>query len=201
MAFSVTDERIIRERLQHIPAVGTVPLPPSLQPAAVLVPLLRRGNGWHVLLTRRAQGLSNHRGQVAFPGGARDPTDRDAVTTALRETREELGIPARLIHVLATLPDQPVISGYRVTPVVALLPPDIPLHPSPVEIARVFFVPCDWLAEPKNFEREEIHVWRGRAYPVPFYRPYKGEIIWGMTARILRTLVEVLCSRDTRQPP
>ncbi len=172
------------------------PSPPipnaSLRPAAVLVPLVSRRGAWHLLLTRRAQGLRNHNSQVAFPGGRCEETDGGAIKTALRETREEVGIASNFIHILGVLPQQPVVSGYLVTPVVGVLSSTVRPRISPDEIERVFYVPLSWLAEPSHVERIERHHWGGIDYPVPFFVPYEEEIIWGMTARIILSLVDAL---------
>ncbi len=175
------------------------PQPPSirphllarLRPAAVLVPLFQREDEWHVLLTRRAEGLSNHKGQVAFPGGAQEPGDPDLVTTALREAFEEIGLPPDVVQVIGTLSRQPVISGYLVTPVVGVIPARVRLRPARAEIARIFTVPLLWLADERHV-RTEYREWEGMTYPIYVYEPYEGEVIWGLTARILRELIQVL---------
>lgn len=177
-------------------------LPPTLasqlRPAAVLVPLTYREE-WHVLLTRRTETVANHKGQVALPGGAQDPEDVDLIATALREAEEELGIPPTAVEVLGTLDPQPVISGYLVTPVVGMIPADLPLRPAGAEIARVFTVPLTWLADPRHV-RVEYRQWAGMQYPVYFYEPYEGEVIWGLTARILRNLLSILFPEEVPPP-
>ncbi len=188
------DEAWIRERLtSYSPRLPDLPrdLVARLRPAAVLVPLFRRETEWRVLFTRRTARLSAHRGQVAFPGGAQEPGDLSLVATALRETFEELGIPAEVVKPVGVLAPQPVISGFLVTPVVAFIPPDITIRPAPDEVARVFSVPISWLADPKRV-RVEYREWEGMRYPIYIYEPYEGEVIWGMTARIVRNLLEVL---------
>jgi len=160
--------------------------------------LVYQNEQWSLLLTRRTNALANHKGQVAFPGGGYEKEDGDLATTALRETFEELGIPPEKIDIIGQLPQQPVISGYVVTPIVAILPGDVPLRPTPDEIARVFFVPLTWLADPAHIERVEKHRWHGLDYLVPFYIPYEGEIIWGMTARIILSLLETLKNPSLR---
>lgn len=188
------DEVWIRERLaSYSPRQPDLPrdLRARLRAAAVLVPLVRRGREWYLLFTRRAARLSAHRGQVAFPGGAQEPGDPDLVATALRETFEELGIPPDVVKPVGILAPQPVISGFLVTPVVAILPSDVSLRPAEEEVARVFHVPLSWLADPAHV-RVEYREWEGMRYPVYIYDPYDGEVIWGMTARVVRNLVEVL---------
>lgn len=186
-------EEVLRRRFAAYrprPPVLPEPLSAQLRPAAVLVPLLR-AEEWRVLLTRRTETVANHKGQVALPGGAVEPGDRNAVDTALREAYEELGIPPQAVDIIGTLDPQPVISGYLVTPVVGIVPPDLRLFPAAAEIARVFTVPLSWLADLSHVRVEERE-WAGMRYPVYFYAPYEGEIIWGLTARILRNLLHVL---------
>ncbi len=188
------ESETIRQRLRLFRPVPR-PVPPHLRarlkPAAVLVPLFFRAGEWRVLLTRRTDTLGTHKGQVAFPGGAQEPGDADLVTTALREAFEELGIPPSVVEPVATLGEEPVISGYLVTPVVGLIPEDVHLRPAPAEIARVFSVPLSWLADPSHV-RVEHREWEGVTYPVYYYAPYEDEIIWGLTARILRQLLVAL---------
>lgn len=186
----------------HRPRLPDIPpeLLARLRPAAVLVPLFERDDTWHVLLTRRTDTVEEHKGQVALPGGAREPGDPDAVATALRETYEELGIPPDAVTVLGELSPQPVISGFLVTPVVGIIPEDLQIWPAPQEIARVFSVPLTWLADPARVRQEYRH-WAGMNYPIYVYEPYDGEVIWGLTARILRELLWVVGLVREDSPP
>ncbi len=186
---------VIQKRIrQH--TLPPLPLPlglrERLRPAAVLVPLLEKKGEWHLLLTRRTQHVGNHKGQVAFPGGAMEPKDPSPEATALRETFEEIGIPPETIDVIGRLPEQPVISGFLVTPVVAFLPTYVRWRPSREEIARVFTVPLAWLGNPDHLSLSTVHTWEGVKYPVHYYQPYEGEVIWGLTARIIQSLIKAL---------
>ncbi|SEI43213.1 NUDIX domain-containing protein [Azotobacter beijerinckii] len=157
--------------------------------AAVLVPITRSDDP-ELVLTLRASGLSTHGGEVAFPGGRRDPEDSDLVRTALREAEEEVGLPPGLVEVLGPL--SPLVSrhGIRVTPYVALVPDDVEYRPNDGEIAAVFSVPLAFFCEdPRETTHRIDH--EGHSYYVPCYRygPYK---IWGLTAMMVVELVNLL---------
>lgn len=161
----------------------------DLSEAAVLVPITRSEEP-ELVLTLRASGLSTHGGEVAFPGGRRDPADPDLVHTALRESEEEIGLPPGLVEVIGPL--SPVVSRYgiRVTPFVALIPDYVEYRPNDAEIASVFSVPLDFLRQdPRETTQRIDH--QGCSWYVPCYRygPYK---IWGLTAIMVVELVNVL---------
>ena len=154
--------------------------------AAVLVGLVPREEGTHVLLTRRTDALRQHAGQVSFPGGRIEPDDSDAVAAALRETHEEIGVGARQINPLGFLDPLATITGYRVQPVVAVLASDYVAHPDPNEVADVFEVPLAFLLDPANLATHTLD-FRGRPREVFEYR-YPAQRIWGATASMLYNL-------------
>ena len=165
-------------------------IPPEarLTPAAVLVGV--RAARESVVLTTRSARLKHHPGQVAFPGGKQDPGDADAVACALREAEEEIGLAPDGVRVLGCLPPHRTVTGFSVTPVLALIDSDEAHRAEEGEVAEVFEVPLAHLADPRNYRIEGRH-WRGqrrRYYVVP-YGPY---YIWGATARMLRGLAEAL---------
>lgn len=163
------------------------------KPAAVLIPLLISSGKWHVLLTRRNADLPEHSGQVAFPGGRSDPEDADPVFTALREANEEIGIAPQDVTVLGFLHDFLTITNYQVTPVVGLIPWPYELKLAAQEVSRVFTIPMDWLVDINNYEEKVRFLpHSGTPIPVIYYKEYDGEILWGASARFMKTLVDVL---------
>ncbi|BDH45492.1 putative Nudix hydrolase NudL [Salmonella enterica subsp. enterica serovar Choleraesuis] len=153
--------------------------------AAVLIPIIRRPQPG-LLLTQRSTHLRKHAGQVAFPGGAWDDTDGSLIATALREAQEEVAIPPDCVEVVGVLPPVDSITGFRVTPVVGLVPPDLHYHASEDEVASVFEMPL----------AEALHL--GRYHPLDIHRRgnehrvwlswYQHYMVWGMTAGIIREL-------------
>lgn len=162
--------------------------PPRLRPAGVLIGVETSGKQPEVILTRRALHLRHHPGQIALPGGGRESSDSDVAATALREAEEEIGLPAAGVDVLGTLPAHETVTGFSVTPVVALLTRPFTLAPQKGEVEEAFRVPLAHLLDLDHY-RIEGRVWAGqmRHYPVVPWGPY---YIWGATARILRGLAE-----------
>lgn len=151
--------------------------------AAVLVPIVA-GDALSLLLTRRTSHLARHAGQVSFPGGRTDEGDADAVATALREAREEVGLAADRVEVIGSLPAYHTVTDYEVTPVVALVHPPFDLVPDPGEVDEAFEVPLDFILDPANHQKRG-RPWEGRMRY--FYAmPYGRHFIWGATAAILR---------------
>ncbi|MFM5464298.1 CoA pyrophosphatase [Aeromonas simiae] len=181
------DELLTRFLLTLPPEAAALPRT-GLDQAAVLLPLVERDSGLHLLLTRRSSQLRHHGGQVSLPGGRRDPGDESLIATALRETREELGIAARQLQILGCLPPRPTVSRFWVQPVIGLLDPNYVATPNPDEVARVFEVPLGCLLDPRHY-----HAWtfprEGRAHTV-WFLPWQDELIWGATAAIIRQLAE-----------
>ncbi|MBI3159323.1 MAG: CoA pyrophosphatase [Chloroflexi bacterium] len=157
------------------------------------MPLLQESAGLHLLFIRRAilHG-DRHSGQVAFPGGAMEDGDESPVSTALRETREELGIPGTAVEVLGKLQEFLTVSNYLVTPVVGLLSQPAPITASPTEVGRVFSIPLAWLMDPVN-RYTTTRTWsKGFSFDVIFYKEFNGETLWGASARFTTALIDAI---------
>lgn len=161
-----------------------------LTPAAVLFPIVLRDDGHTVLLTQRTAHLRDHAGQISFPGGRVEAHDQSPVDTALRETEEEIGLSRERVEIVGFLPEYRTGTGFRVTPVVALVRPPFDLQPDPFEVAEIFEVPLAFLIDPANHQQHSLH-YRGalRHY---FAMPYGDHFIWGATAGMIRSLSERL---------
>jgi 8-oxo-dGTP pyrophosphatase MutT (NUDIX family) len=172
-------------------------IPPraQLREAAVLVGLVERVGGHRVLLTRRSERMSNHPGQVAFPGGRCDPQDRGPLGAALREAHEEIALHPGEVSPLGFMDCLPTFTGFLVTPVVAFVDPAHRPVPNPGEVEHVFEVPLDFLLDERNV-RIERREWMGRMRATYRY-DWDGERIWGATAAMLLNLRQ----RLTGEPP
>lgn len=160
--------------------------PPRLRAASVLVPLVERGAGLNVVLTRRAARLRHHPGQIAFPGGKQDPGDPTALDAALREAWEEIGLEPALVTILGSFDRHETVTRFSVTPFVGLVGPGFMPRIDPSEVEEVFEVPLAFLIDPAR-RRRHRRVWGGgsREYLAIPYGPY---YIWGATARMIATL-------------
>lgn len=157
------------------------------QPAAVLLGF-REGVQPRLVLTVRTDHLQAHAGQVAFPGGRSDPSDDDALTTALRESEEEIGLDRALVTPLGYLDCFETISGFCITPVVAKIAAEAQLYPAPDEVAEVFEVPLAFFLEPANLRRYTME-FRGHQRPMVEFI-HGGHRIWGATAAMLLNLLQ-----------
>lgn len=180
------------ERLSPPPRFRAEPLDippaPPFRPAAVLVPIVLHDRPG-ILLTRRAEHLSAHPGQVSFPGG-RIEAGETPEAAALREAAEEIGLDPRLPRLAGRMPPQPTGTGYEITPVLAFLDPGFAVTPDPAEVAHVFEMPLATLLDPAAPRMEERE-WKGRMRRYWVW-PHEGERIWGATAAILVTLARAL---------
>ncbi|MBI3381574.1 MAG: CoA pyrophosphatase [Aquabacterium sp.] len=174
---------------------------PDPVPASVLVPLVMRGEP-SVLLTQRTSHLKKHAGQISFPGGRSEPTDPDAIYTALREAQEEVGLAPSRVDVLGTLPTYTTGTGFVVTPVVGLIEPGsqelerLQLNADPSEVAEIFEVPLHFLMDPRFHQRRAFDVAGTRleffSMPWTSQSTDKEYFIWGATAAMLRNLYRFL---------
>lgn len=190
MAAAVNRGALLRVIQHHsarrLPAAG-------LRRAAVLVPVRPKdaaGTELELLLTRRSGSLPSHAGQVAFPGGRIDPTDPTIEQAAMRETHEELGIAPSEVELIAQLDHLYTVTGYHIVPFVGFVSQHVELQPNPFEVERVFSVPFEVLLDPNAWQQRK-HARFGLRYRL-WHLFYDDEDIWGATAHILRTFIELL---------
>ena len=170
------------------------------QRAAVLIPLFWKGKAPYLLLTQRTEEVPLHKGQISFPGGRQDPTDRDLLATALREAREELGVEERDVRILGELDDTCTLSDFCISPFVGQIPYPYAFRVNPREIKELIEIPLSALLDPAN-AREEMP---GRSEKAPgAARSYKfGKYhIWGATARIITQLLDLWKGKEALCPP
>ena len=188
----------ITQRLKQAPPVvqpedlhiSGIPAGARVTEAAVMVPLVCRAEGLQVLLTQRTAHLSDHAGQISFPGGRVEAQDANRDETALRETEEEIGLARERIRVLGRLPQYEIPSGFRITPVVGWVEPPFELKLDPFEVLAAFEAPLEHFLEPGRYQRREYH-FRGR-HRHYMAIPYHGRYIWGATAGMLYSLARAL---------
>jgi 8-oxo-dGTP pyrophosphatase MutT (NUDIX family) len=161
-----------------------------LKPAAVLLLVVNHAPQPTVVFTERTAHLADHAGQISFPGGRCDEGDESPEHTALREAREEVGIPSERVELLGRLPEYRTSTGYAVTPVVGWIEPPLVYHPDPHEVADVFEVPLSFLLDAAN-HRYESAFYRGRLRKY-WAMPYGERFIWGATAGMLVTFHRIL---------
>jgi len=191
-------DELLRRVRSHSPS--DLPIERSFPEAAVLVPVTRSDDP-ELILTLRASGLSTHGGEVAFPGGRRDPEDHDLIHTALREAEEEIGLPPGLVEVVGPLSTLVSRHGIKVTPYVGLVPDYVEYHANRGEIDSVFSVPLSFF---RDDPREVTHRidYLGQSWYVPSYH-YDGYKIWGLTAIMVVELVNLIFDAgiELREPP
>lgn len=169
-------------RAVHLPGV-------ALKESAVLVPLFVRGGAVHVVFTKRPETLRQHPGQISFPGGGRESVDATPLHTALRETREELGIAPEQVRVLGRLDELPTITEYLIIPYVGVIPPDVVYVQSQEEVEEVIEVPLEHLLDTSHQRTERRRV-LAQDRDIYFY-DFGRHVIWGATAQILRNLLTI----------
>ena len=159
-------------------------------PAAVLIPLFKSDGQYHILFTKRTDMVENHKGEISFPGGVFDKTDKSLLDTALRESQEELGIDVSDIDVLGELDDIETSTNFIISPFVGIIPYPYEFKVNEAEIEKLLFVPLEHLLD-KDSCWEESWTYKGSPYPMYFYR-YQGNIIWGATAKIVKGFLEIM---------
>jgi 8-oxo-dGTP pyrophosphatase MutT (NUDIX family) len=174
----------------ELDTIGGLPFEGEAAPAAVLIGLIERSEGYSVLLTRRADTLKKHTGQIALPGGRRDPGE-PPWETALREAEEEIGLERGLVTLAGLSTPMLTRTGYLIIPVVGFIAEGFRLNPNPHEVAEIFETPFGFLMDPTNHEQHAYELEDGTVRE--FYAMTHGErYIWGVTAGILRQLYERL---------
>ena len=186
MALSTTE--ILRKVLAN--RAKAVVDDPTLTPAAVLLVLYPKDGDYCILLNKRSNLVEHHKGEISFPGGARDPEDRDFLDTALREAEEEMGIARGDVTVLGELDDVVTRSRFGVRVYLGAIPYPYPFKPSAMEIAEVLEAPISVLRDPAN-RRSETRWVDGRLVTAYSYA-YNDHLIFGATAKILQQFLEVL---------
>ena len=162
----------------------------TLKPAGVLIPVRRHEAGLSVLLTQRSADLKHHAGQVSFPGGRMEESDADIEITALRETREEIGISEEDVSIIGYLETMPTVTGYAVTPIVGFVDGSVPLEIDTTEVEYAFEVPLSFLTESAN-HRMVTREWQGLSFSMVEFH-YEGQRIWGATAQMLLRFINII---------
>ena len=169
---------------EHLSRAETLPVAPSgLLPAGVLAPLFLVEGEPHLLFTQRTFTVKDHQGQISFPGGVQDPEDPDLLTTALRETEEEIGLQQNVVEILGTLNPVATVTGYWITPFVGLIPYPYDFQPNPVEVQRLLMYPIREFFPPARWNTGDYN-YKGRVVRVCCWR-LDDTTIWGATARML----------------
>ena len=163
-------------------------IPKTVKEAAVLVGIVLHEGAWQILLTKRAETLRQHTGQIAFAGGRKDVQDDSLTATALREAYEETAIPIATWQTFAPLPFYDTPSGYRVTPVPAVCTQPVNPKANPDEVAEIFYLPLDFALNLQNYTFRQLHH-NNQTLALPAL-PFRHYDIWGLTAIILYGLAE-----------
>jgi len=161
--------------------------------AAVLVPLLKKENDWHILFIHRTEDTKEHSGQVAFPGGRVEYPQESLLQAALRETHEEVGLPAEKIKIIGELNPILTISNYEITPFVGVIPWPYPLSIQTQEVKHAFTIPLSWLINPDHWEiKKRYFAPIDTELSVVYFNLYQGELLWGVSARIMLNFITLL---------
>ncbi|WP_035024810.1 CoA pyrophosphatase [Enterovibrio calviensis] len=181
------DERVIKRATDAMKRQTQT----ELRPAAVMIALAEREGELHVLLTKRATHLKHHPGQISFPGGKVERSDKDIVETAIREMEEEIGVTANRTDLLGSLTPLPTVSGYLVTPVIAFVDPNYDAVIDENEVDTLFEVPLAQFLRRNAIRKQPFQV-RGNTYDI-YAMTYQDHLIWGVTAQILHAFSQQLC--------
>ena len=168
------------------------PIASDLIQAAVLIPFTVWENKLVVLFTKRTNSVNNHQNQISFPGGAIEKKDASQLATALRETEEEIGIKKKDIEILGELQAINTTTGFYIFPFVGFIHNLAEIQINELEVERVIYIPVNWLRNPKNSHTEIYRGQNKRSHPVIVFSNYGGEKVWGVTASLIKQLLEIL---------
>lgn len=172
-------------------------LPTDVVQAAVFVALVQRPSGLHVLFTKRASHLYDHAGQICFPGGRIEHTDRDAIAAALRETYEEIGVAPEFIQLIGTQPSFLTSTRFTMKPVIGLIRPGFTITPDSTEVAEVFEVPLSVLMDPRLHRLHQANL-PGGGHRFYFSITWQSYFIWGATAALIRNIYHYLSAAELK---
>jgi len=162
----------------------------ELTEAAVLIPIFCKDGEYHILFTQRSDRVPHHKGQISFPGGARSKNDATLLDTALRESREEIGLKAKDVEIVGELDDTPTTtSSFNISPFVGFIPYPYKFILSPYEINEIFSVPISALLH-KASRKEERYTFGNQTF-IGYSYEYEGRVIWGATAHIVQQFLQV----------
>lgn len=184
-------ESQIRHAIQQHKAVPLPEIKADYRKASVLIPLLYEDE-WKLFFIRRAETVRDHKGQVAFPGGAQEAIDRSPEETALREAFEEVGLPYQNVEVLGKMDDLQTNSDFIVSPIIGLIDWPFEVIPQIEEVSRTFTIPLGWLAEPTHRESRMIKTANGTPHEVVFFKTFDQETLWGISALLTVRLLTIL---------
>ena len=168
----------------------------SLTAAAVLVPIISNKEGYKILLTHRSKKLDDHAGQISFPGGRIDNSDKSPKNTALREAYEEIGLNESSVEILGHLDAYATATGFRILPIVSIIKENFDTKINPIEVESIFYLPMEFLMNPENHKKERgTYKRQSTSYKIEYeYNviTYENHHIWGATAAMLINLYETL---------
>ena len=168
----------------------------SLTAAAVLVPIISNQESYKILLTHRSKKLDDHAGQISFPGGRIDNSDKTPIDTALREAYEEIGLNGSSVEILGHLDAYATATGFRILPIVSIIKENFDTKINPIEVESIFYLPMEFLMNPENHKKERgTYKRQSTSYKIEYeYNviPYENHHIWGATAAMLINLYETL---------
>lgn len=190
MIFDEIRKSRLQDKIRHLQD-------PEQSDSAVLIGLTD-GADAKIILTRRASHMNSHAGEVAFPGGKREPDDLSLLATALRETEEEIGLPAAAVDVVCAFPRMVTRHGLSVTPFFGLVPEQPVLLANPAELDAVFCVPVAWLTDARNLKIDVFNTAQGEVHVPSFI--FEEFRIWGLTAMMLFDFLNLAFAAELRLP-